>query len=213
MGSNRALEAHMNSLSAAGSSAARAPGREDMFRAVRGFLGIPQWLNRLAKAQNSPIVSMSWFCRPACVAQSSSGTGVKLGMRQRCCLLAGAAMLPAPELHRLRGRDDAAGSFHREARHRPCWFAGVALALGASHSGPRHPGIRRCSSVDWFIGMVRTGQPDRQLCGHSRWEKELDLPLAEDVLDSDVVVESEGRLSEPCHRATRSPGKNLEPRC
>ena len=61
--------------------------------------------------------------------------------------------------------------------------------------------------------MVRTGQPDRQLCGHSRWEKELDLPLAEDVLDSDVVVESEGRLSEPCHRATRSPGKNLEPRC
>ena len=203
----------MNSLSAAGSSAARAPGREDMFRAVRGFLGIPQWLNRLAKAQNSPIVSMSWFCRPACVAQSSSGTGVKLGMRQRCCLLAGAAMLPAPELHRLRGRDDAAGSFHREARHRPCWFAGVALALGASHSGPRHPGIRRCSSVDWFIGMVRTGQPDRQLCGHSRWEKELDLSLAEDVLDSDVVVESEGRLSEPCHRATRSPGKNLEPRC
>ena len=184
-----------------------------MFRAVRGFLGIPQWLNRLAKAQNSPIVSMSWFCRPACVAQSSSGTGVKLGMRQRCCLLAGAAMLPAPELHRLRGRDDAAGSFHREARHRPCRFAGVALALGASHSGPRHPGIRRCSSVDWFIGMVRTGQPDRQLCGHSRWEKELDLPLAEDVLDSDVVVESEGRLSEPCHRATRSPGKNLEPRC
>lgn len=139
-----------------------------MFRAVRGFLGIPQWLNRLAKAQNSPIVSMSWFCRPACVAQSSSGTGVKLGMRQRCCLLAGAAVLPAPELHRLRGRDDAAGSFHREARHRPCWFAGVALALGASHSGPRHPGIRRCSSVDWFIGMVRTGQPDRQLCGHSR---------------------------------------------
>jgi len=45
------------------------------------------------------------------------------------------------------------------------------------------------------------------------WEKELDLPLAEAVLDSDVVVESEGRLSEPCHRATRSPGKNLEPRC
>jgi aerobic C4-dicarboxylate transport protein len=49
-------------------------------------------------------------------------------------------------------------------------------------------------SVDWFIGMVRALG---NLIGNcvatvvvAAWEKELDLPLAEAVLDSDVVVEA-----------------------
>ena len=49
-------------------------------------------------------------------------------------------------------------------------------------------------SVDWFIGMVRALG---NLIGNcvatvvvAAWERELDLPLAEHVLDRDVVVEA-----------------------
>jgi aerobic C4-dicarboxylate transport protein len=50
-------------------------------------------------------------------------------------------------------------------------------------------------SVDWFIGMARALG---NLIGNcvatvdvAAWEKELDLSLAEHVLDSEVVVEAE----------------------
>jgi aerobic C4-dicarboxylate transport protein len=49
-------------------------------------------------------------------------------------------------------------------------------------------------SVDWFIGMARALG---NLIGNcvatvvvAAWEKEINLPLAEHVLDSDVIVEA-----------------------
>jgi aerobic C4-dicarboxylate transport protein len=61
---------------------------------------------------------------------------------------------------------------------------------------PRIPaiGLVLVLSVDWFIRMVRALG---NLIGNcvvpvvvTAWEKELDLPLAEAVLDSDVVVQA-----------------------
>ena len=69
----------------------------------------------------------------------------------------------------------------------------LAATLNAVPSLPAI-GLVLVLSVDWFIGLVRA------LCNLigncvatvvvAAWEKELDLPLAEAVLDSDVVVEA-----------------------
>ena len=69
----------------------------------------------------------------------------------------------------------------------------LAATLNAVLSIPAI-GLVLVLSVDWFIGMVRALG---NLIGNcvatvvvAAWEKELDLPLAEAVLDSDVVVEA-----------------------
>ena len=69
----------------------------------------------------------------------------------------------------------------------------LAATLNAVPSIPAI-GLVLVLSVDWFIGMVRAVG---NLIGNcvatvvvAAWEKELDLPLAEAVLDSDVVVEA-----------------------
>jgi aerobic C4-dicarboxylate transport protein len=69
----------------------------------------------------------------------------------------------------------------------------LAATLNAVPSIPAI-GLVLVLSVDWFIGMVRALG---NLIGNcvatvvvAAWEKELDLPLAEAVLDSDVVVEA-----------------------
>jgi aerobic C4-dicarboxylate transport protein len=70
----------------------------------------------------------------------------------------------------------------------------LAATLNAVPSIPAI-GLVLVLSVDWFIGMVRALG---NLIGNcvatvvvAAWEKELDLPLAEHVLDSDVMVEAE----------------------
>jgi aerobic C4-dicarboxylate transport protein len=70
----------------------------------------------------------------------------------------------------------------------------LAATLNAVPSIPAI-GLVLVLSVDWFIGMVRALG---NLIGNcvatvvvAAWERELDLPLAEHVLDSDVVVEAE----------------------
>ena len=92
------------------------------------------------------------------------------------------------------------------------WSAGVSLVTSKGAHGvpgsaivilaatlnavPAIPaiGLVLVLSVDWFIGMVRALG---NLIGNcvatvvvAAWEKELDLPLAEAVLDSDIVVEA-----------------------
>jgi aerobic C4-dicarboxylate transport protein len=69
----------------------------------------------------------------------------------------------------------------------------LAATLNAVPSIPAI-GLVLVLSVDWFIGMVRALG---NLIGNcvatvvvAAWEKELDLPVAEAVLDSDVVVEA-----------------------
>jgi Na+/H+-dicarboxylate symporter len=69
----------------------------------------------------------------------------------------------------------------------------LAATLNAVPSIPAI-GLVLVLSVDWFIGM---GRALGNLIGNcvatvvvAAWEKELDLPLAEAVLDSDVVVEA-----------------------
>jgi aerobic C4-dicarboxylate transport protein len=70
----------------------------------------------------------------------------------------------------------------------------LAATLNAVPSIPAI-GLVLVLSVDWFIGMVRALG---NLIGNcvatvvvAAWEKELDLRLAEDVLDSNVMVEAE----------------------
>ena len=70
----------------------------------------------------------------------------------------------------------------------------LAATLNAVPSIPAI-GLVLVLSVDWFIGMVRALG---NLIGNcvatvvvAAWERELDLPLAEHVLDSDVMVEAE----------------------
>jgi aerobic C4-dicarboxylate transport protein len=70
----------------------------------------------------------------------------------------------------------------------------LAATLNAVPSIPAI-GLVLVLSVDWFIGMVRALG---NLIGNcvatvvvAAWEKELDLPLAEHVLDSNVMVEAE----------------------
>jgi aerobic C4-dicarboxylate transport protein len=70
----------------------------------------------------------------------------------------------------------------------------LAATLNAVPSIPAI-GLVLVLSVDWFIGMVRALG---NLIGNcvatvvvAAWEKELNLPLAEHVLDSDVIVEAE----------------------
>src|SRR5271168_4337500 len=69
----------------------------------------------------------------------------------------------------------------------------LAATLNAVPSIPAI-GLVLVLSVDWFIGMVRALG---NLIGNcvatvvvAAWEKEINLPLAESVLDSDVVVEA-----------------------
>ena len=69
----------------------------------------------------------------------------------------------------------------------------LAATLNAVPSIPAI-GLVLVLSVDWFIGMVRALG---NLIGNcvatvvvAAWEKEIDLPLAERVLDSDVLVEA-----------------------
>jgi aerobic C4-dicarboxylate transport protein len=69
----------------------------------------------------------------------------------------------------------------------------LAATLNAVPSIPAI-GLVLVLSVDWFIGMVRALG---NLIGNrvatvvvAAWEKDLNLPLAERVLDSDVVVEA-----------------------
>jgi len=69
----------------------------------------------------------------------------------------------------------------------------LAATLNAVPSIPAI-GLVLVLSVDWFIGMV---QALGNLIGNcvatvviAAWEKDLNLPLAERVLDNDVVVEA-----------------------
>jgi aerobic C4-dicarboxylate transport protein len=69
----------------------------------------------------------------------------------------------------------------------------LAATLNAVPSIPAI-GLVLVLSVDWFIGMVRALG---NLIGNcvatvvvAAWEKEINLPLAEHVLDSDVIVEA-----------------------
>jgi aerobic C4-dicarboxylate transport protein len=72
----------------------------------------------------------------------------------------------------------------------------IVILAATLNAVPNIPaiGLVLVLSVDWFIGMVRALG---NLIGNcvatvvvAAWEKELDLPLAEAVLDSDVVVEA-----------------------
>jgi aerobic C4-dicarboxylate transport protein len=72
----------------------------------------------------------------------------------------------------------------------------IVILAATLNAVPNIPaiGLVLVLSVDWLIGMVRARG---NLIGNcvatvvvAAWEKELDLPLAEAVLDSDVVVEA-----------------------
>ena len=84
-----------------------------------------------------------------------------------------------------------AGLQRRRARQRHLWQRCCEIGLASFLPAI---GLVLVLSVDWFIGMVRALG---NLIGNcvatvvvAAWEKELDLPLAEAVLDSDVVVEA-----------------------